>query len=51
MSFNSVECVVEFLRMDQEAASIIDIRPPTNVSTDSVYTAHTFILNVLFIVA
>ncbi|KAG2235533.1 hypothetical protein INT48_003096 [Thamnidium elegans] len=30
MNFNSVERVVEFLEMDQEAPTITDIRPPTD---------------------
>ena len=32
MDFNSVERVVEFLDMDQEAPTITDIRTPTNVT-------------------
>lgn len=32
MSFNSVERVVEFLEMDQEAPTITDVRPPKEVS-------------------
>lgn len=32
MSFNSVERVVEFLEIDQEAPTITDIRPPKEVN-------------------
>lgn len=36
MSFNSVERVVEFLEMDQEALTITDVRVPSDVSYHSV---------------
>ena len=32
MNFNSVERVVEFMEMDQEAPAITDVRPPPSVS-------------------
>jgi rhodanese-related sulfurtransferase len=37
MSFNSVERVVEFLEMDQEAPTITDVRPPSEVSSLELY--------------
>lgn len=45
MNFNSVERVVEFLEMDQEAPTTTDVRPPKEVSwsSDAACTIHVFI--------
>lgn len=43
MSFNAVERVVEFLEMDQEAPSITNIRPPSEVLTILVYSFYLYI--------
>lgn len=51
MSFNAIERVVEFMEMDQEAPTITQLRPPTEVKLNKYKQTKTLILNVSSIVA